>query len=401
MPFSSGTFSVFTPGNPVVTGTTISSTVFNNTMTDFATGLSACMLRDGSQAISSNIPMSSFKFTGLAAGTSAGDSVRYEQVFTSQSLTDAATISWGITAPKATVTLTASRTMAAPTNQSNGGRYSLVVTQDGTGTWSLTWNAVFKAANGGTMPQPNPTAAAVSVFDFVSDGTNMYCVQCMPFIDTNYIVQGSADTSKKVRMEVDGLTTATTRVLTVGDQDTTIGCTQTQIDAGTAVATITANLNKLSLGTPLATTSGTAQTFTGLPTGIRRITMNLTGVSLSGTDNLLLQIGPSGGLETTGYVSSSIIVVSAASSGTAVTSTSGIILNVASAAVTVGGRFILELENSSTNTWVCTFHGLSSSNNIPLSCGTKSLAGVLSQISLTRTGTDTFDAGEINIIYER
>src|SRR3990167_3283350 len=50
-------------------------------MTDVATnGLSICLLKDGTQTVTANIPMSSFKFTGLAAGTANGNSVRYEQV---------------------------------------------------------------------------------------------------------------------------------------------------------------------------------------------------------------------------------------------------------------------------------------------------------------------------------
>ena len=80
MSFAAGVYSLFTPGNPVVTNTTISSSTFNSTMNDIATALSTCVLKDGSQVITANIPMSSFKFTGLAAGTTSGNSVRYEQV---------------------------------------------------------------------------------------------------------------------------------------------------------------------------------------------------------------------------------------------------------------------------------------------------------------------------------
>ena len=87
MPFSSGTFSVYTPGTPYVLGTTIDEVVANAVNTDFATGLSSCVLKDGSQTITANIPMSSFKFTGLAAGTAAGNSVRYEQVTTALAVT--------------------------------------------------------------------------------------------------------------------------------------------------------------------------------------------------------------------------------------------------------------------------------------------------------------------------
>jgi len=74
MPFSgSGSFSVYTPGNPAVTGTTISSTAFNNTMNDFATGLSNTITRDGQSPATAAIPMGNNKITGLANGTARTD----------------------------------------------------------------------------------------------------------------------------------------------------------------------------------------------------------------------------------------------------------------------------------------------------------------------------------------
>ena len=76
MPFSSGTYSL-PSGNPVVTGTTISSTTTNTTNSDIATALSSCILKDGTQTITANLPMASHKLTGLSAGTTAGDSVEY------------------------------------------------------------------------------------------------------------------------------------------------------------------------------------------------------------------------------------------------------------------------------------------------------------------------------------
>lgn len=75
----SGTFNL-TAGNPVVTGTTISSTWANNTLSDIATGLSNCVTRDGQSPATANLPMGGFKVTGLASGTSTGDSVRWDQV---------------------------------------------------------------------------------------------------------------------------------------------------------------------------------------------------------------------------------------------------------------------------------------------------------------------------------
>jgi hypothetical protein len=75
----SGTYNL-PAGNPVVTGTTISSSTTNTTNSDIATALTNCITRDGQSTPSANLPMNAKKLTGLAAGTSAGDSVRYEQI---------------------------------------------------------------------------------------------------------------------------------------------------------------------------------------------------------------------------------------------------------------------------------------------------------------------------------
>lgn len=86
MAFSSGTFSLYTPGNPVVTGTTIQTSWANNTLSEIATGLTTCVLKDGTQTITANIPMAGFLFTGLGAGSAAGHSVRWEQLFSANGL---------------------------------------------------------------------------------------------------------------------------------------------------------------------------------------------------------------------------------------------------------------------------------------------------------------------------
>ncbi len=211
--------------NPAVSTTTINSTDWNALLADLTTALSTAMYKDGQQTPTANIKMGGFKLTGLAAATIAGDAVRYEQVFTTTTLTDQATIAWDASlAPVGAVTITANRTIGAPSNLKAGGLYGLIVTQNGTGGWSLTWNAVFKAQGGGTMPQPEPTAATITAFSFYSpDGTNLICLECLPFTDSNFLVRGSADTTKKLRFEIDGFTTATTRVLTPPDFDMQIG----------------------------------------------------------------------------------------------------------------------------------------------------------------------------------
>lgn len=79
MPFNgSGTFTLVT-GNPVVTGTVISSTVQNNTMADVANGLTGCVTRTGQSTALANLPMGGFKHTGAASGASTGEYLVYGQ----------------------------------------------------------------------------------------------------------------------------------------------------------------------------------------------------------------------------------------------------------------------------------------------------------------------------------
>jgi hypothetical protein len=76
----SGTFLINTAGQPVVSGTVISSTAFNALTADLATGLSTAITKDGQTTVTANIPMSTYKFTGLGVGSAAGDSANLSQV---------------------------------------------------------------------------------------------------------------------------------------------------------------------------------------------------------------------------------------------------------------------------------------------------------------------------------
>jgi len=95
---------------------------------------------------------------------------------TNLTLTDAATITWDTsTAGGQVATFTfvsTNRTMGAPTNLKNGGFYALAVIQNA-GSNTLSWNAIFKWANG-TTPTLSTAAGAKDYFTFRSDGTNLY-----------------------------------------------------------------------------------------------------------------------------------------------------------------------------------------------------------------------------------
>lgn len=108
------------------------------------------------------------------------EDIRYEHNGTAwnpvdahQVLTDAATIAWDLElGASAEVTLTASRTMGAPTNPVAGKTYILLVKQDGVGSHTVTWNAVFKFA-AGTAPTLSTGASKVDLIAFLSDGTDL------------------------------------------------------------------------------------------------------------------------------------------------------------------------------------------------------------------------------------
>lgn len=109
----SGTYSL-PAGNPVVTGTSISSTWANTTLSDIATAMTQSLSQDGQTPVTANLPMGGFKLTGLAAGSGAGDSVRYEQFASPPAIggTAAAAGSFTTLAASSTLAVTGAATFA-------------------------------------------------------------------------------------------------------------------------------------------------------------------------------------------------------------------------------------------------------------------------------------------------
>ena len=108
------------------------------------------------------------------AGLEKAQEFTKTQNFNATTLVDGASISWDASANQVTsVTLGGNRTLAAPTNLVDGAVYLLMIIQDGTGSRTMSFNAVFKFT-GGTAPTLTTTAAAKDILVFYSDGTNMY-----------------------------------------------------------------------------------------------------------------------------------------------------------------------------------------------------------------------------------
>ena len=86
-------------------------------------------------------------------------------------LTFDATQDWDVRAsPVAKVTLTANVTFDAPTNPTTGQFISIVCIQDGTGSRTIAWNAVFEFATD-TAPTATTTANKGDMFNFRYNGS--------------------------------------------------------------------------------------------------------------------------------------------------------------------------------------------------------------------------------------
>jgi hypothetical protein len=177
---------------------------------------------------------------------------------------------------------------------------------------------------------------------------------------------------------------------------TTPGVTNSGTDSAAIQTYGGVAMPRMVLSTAQNTTSGTSIDFTGIPSWVKRLTLMLNGVSTNGTSNMLVQIGDSGGIETTGYVGSN------SSGSSAATLSAGFTLAITTAAALFTSGHVV-LTNVSGNIWVAS--GMTAVDNgsvVQLVAGNKTLSpGPLDRIRITTAGgTDTFDAGSVNIMYE-
>jgi len=152
---------------------------------------------------------------------------------------------------------------------------------------------------------------------------------------------------------------------------------------------------RMVLATAQNSTSGTAIDFTGIPSWVKRVTVIFQGVSTSGTSHVLVQLG-AGSVITTGYLSTS--AYTQASTGTS-SSTAGFIVHSDNAAFVRSGTVFLT--QISGNAWVSSHTLKVSASQLAHGGGDVTLSGTLDRLRITTVnGTDTFDAGSINILYE-
>ena len=154
------------------------------------------------------------------------------------------------------------------------------------------------------------------------------------------------------------------------------------------------------LGTEQATTSGTSINFTSIPSTAKMIIVSFIGVSLNAEDDIKIQIGDSGGLETSGYVGGCMEMRLAVPETTEDRTDSFLIVRNNAAVQVCSAVATLTLEDSSDYTWMCHAQGYNASGSkYHGSFGTKSLSATLDRLSLV-CGSGAFDAGVVNISYQ-
>lgn len=190
-----------------------------------------------------------------------------------------------------------------------------------------------------------------------------------------------------------GVTMSTARLL--GRTTASTGAIE-EISVGTGLTLSGGSLaasGVLTLGTAQASTSGTSIDFTSIPAGTNLIIISFIGVSTSGTSGVIVQLGDSGGVETSGYLG-------CAYRNAYTNYTAGIGISSANAAASVYHGLVI-LSRADGNTWGAgVFMGQSDTNYTGVGGASKSLSAELDRVRITTVGgSDTFDAGTLNISY--
>ncbi len=213
----------------------------------------------------------------------------------------------------------------------------------------------------------------------------LHCAGAVVFTNnTTLFVQGAANFTASAGdvVHVHAITISTFRI-TILKED------------GTAIIQ-----NKIGLGT-IQTASGTSVDFTSIPAGTKKVIIMFDGISLNSSNNILVQIGDSGGIKTTGYISTGTRpIISGPTAGGS--NTAGFIVQAQETADALHGHMMLTLMDEATNLWISS-HSMTGKIGIATlgGGGSRNLSTALTQIRVISSSGNTFDAGRLNIQFSQ
>jgi len=412
----SGLFLINSTGQPVVADTLIEAATFNAFTADVGTGLSTCITKDGQTTITANLPMAGFRHTGVGNAAADTDYLAYGQAKT---IIQNDTYTWCGTATGTADALVLTP-IPAVTAYAAGQKFrfkSSASANTGAATVNISSvGAVAIQLNGAALAAGDIEASQWYEITFSDAST----VQLVKVGVSDKVVPKGAITSSSLTMATsrilgrDTASTGAIEELTLSEVLDLVGSAAdgdilyrasgawTRLAKGTASQVLRMNSGAtapewatggITLATAQASTSGTSIDFTGLPSGIKRITVNFVSVSTNGADDPLVQIGDAGGFETSGYLGSA----------NAKNYTAGFSDGQGGAGYSRHGSYVMTLVDAATNTWSC-FVCVGRSDAAPTNTVggfSKALSATLDRVRITTTGgTDAFDAGLINIAYE-
>jgi hypothetical protein len=200
---------------------------------------------------------------------------------------------------------------------------------------------------------------------------------------------------------VESPNSANSRTITLPDATTTlVGTDATQTLTNKTISSSTIQGGALTLMTAQASTAGTTIDFTGIPSWVRRITVMFDRVSVSGTSTMGVVLGTTSGFEVTGY--NGMAMATTTGGNAAITLSASFLLydNTPNATMLNSGHMVIT--RLTGNTWVASASvGNDGASRFRIMGGSKVLGGEITQLRvLTTNGTDTFDNGTINVMYE-
>jgi hypothetical protein len=268
---------------------------------------------------------------------------------------------------------------------------------DGIGTGGVSIASTLKMNKGGDISSASPLVIDTDGNYFDVTGTTNFAA--MTVEDGNFFMlqfDGALTITHGSGIELPGAANLTTAA---GDRLICYATAANTVEV-MSVETEAAASSGFTQGTEVATTSGTsvtlASSFTSAPS---MIIVSFEGVSTSTTaDYFHVVLGDAGGLETTGYTSTSAF----ANNGGSVninSDTDGFAVYNSTAGDVCSGLMILSLKDSTNNTWISNHVINGTATSILFGSGSKSLSAVITQMAMT-IPSGAYDAGSVNIMYQ-